>query len=88
MNNTGSNTLPPPTDRGSFAATVPIPAVDVTTRDVVTRVTQSAQLSVERDLHKLQFRAMSTHCQVNCHGASAETVREFQREAVVWVAEF
>lgn len=30
--------------------------------DVLARVTRSAQSSVERGLHKLQFRAMSTHC--------------------------
>ena len=56
--------------------------------DVLGRVMQSAQSSVEGCLHKLQFRAMSTHCQVNCHGVSAEAARMFQRDVVAWVAQF
>jgi thiamine biosynthesis lipoprotein len=31
---------------------------------------------------------MSTHCQVNCHGVTAEVVRDFQREVIAWVAQF
>lgn len=57
-------------------------------RDVIVRVKQSAQCSVERGLYKLEFRAMSTHCQVFCHGISAEAARDFQSDAVAWVAEF
>jgi hypothetical protein len=33
--------------------------------EVIARVTQSAQTTVERGLHKLEFRAMSTLCRVN-----------------------
>ena len=67
---------------------VSVPAAPMTAGDVVARVTQSAQTSVEQCLHKLQVRAMSTHCQVNCHGVSAATARDFQREVVAWVAQF
>ena len=67
---------------------VSVPAAPLTAGDVLARVTQSAQTSVERGLHKLQFRAMSTHCQVNCHGVPAETARGFQRDVVALVAQF
>ena len=56
--------------------------------DVLAHVSQSAQCSVERGLHRLEFRAMSTHCRVNCHGVAAEVARDFQREVVAWVAQF
>jgi thiamine biosynthesis lipoprotein len=56
--------------------------------EVFNRISQSAQNSVERALHKLEFRAMGTHCRVNCHGLSAATARDFQREVVAWVAQF
>ena len=52
------------------------------------RIAQSAASSVERALHKLEFRAMGTHCRVNCHGVSAEVARDFQREVIAWVAQF
>ena len=55
---------------------------------VLARVTQSAQTTVEAGLHKLEFRAMSTLCRVNCHGVSAEVARDFQREVVAWTALF
>jgi ApbE family len=56
--------------------------------DVVARVTQSARTSVEQGLHKLEFRAMSTDCQIKLHGVSAAVARDFQRDAVAWVAHF
>jgi thiamine biosynthesis lipoprotein len=56
--------------------------------DVINRVTQSAQASLDNDLHKLEFRAMSTLCRVNCHGVSATIVRAFQHDVVAWTAQF
>jgi FAD:protein FMN transferase len=56
--------------------------------EVFNRVTKSAQTSVERGLHKLEFRAMSTLCRVNLHGVSNEVARDFQREVVAWTAQF
>jgi thiamine biosynthesis lipoprotein len=59
-----------------------------TADDVFARVAQSAQVSTDGSLHKLEFQAMSTHCRVNCHGISAEIARDFQREVVAWTAQF
>ena len=59
-----------------------------TAADVLPRVTQSALATVDSGLHKLRFRAMSTLCQVNCHGASARVIEEFQRAVVTWTANF
>ena len=56
--------------------------------DVIARVTQSAQATMDKDLHKLEFRAMSTLCRVNCHGASATIVHAFQSDVVAWTAQF
>jgi len=56
--------------------------------EVLARVTQSAQTSVERGLHKLEFRAMSTICHVNFHGVPADIARDFQRDVVHWTAQF
>jgi thiamine biosynthesis lipoprotein len=56
--------------------------------EAIARVVQSAQATVERDLFKLEFRAMSTACRVHCHGISATVTRDFQREAVAWVGQF
>ena len=56
--------------------------------EAVVRVTQSAQTTVEKDLHKLEFRAMSTLCCVNIHGVSAEVARDFQRDVVAWTGQF
>jgi len=56
--------------------------------DVFARVSQSAHNSIERGLHKLEFRAMGTHCRVNCHGISATTAGDFQRDVIAWVAQF
>ena len=55
---------------------------------VLARVTQSAQTTVQRGLHKLEFRAMSTHCRVHVQGSSASAIRDFQREVLAWVAQF
>ncbi len=52
------------------------------------RIAQSAAGSVERGLHRLEFRAMGTVCRVNCHGVAAGVARDFQREVVAWVAQF
>ncbi len=54
-------------------------------QEVLARVAQSAQTSVERGLHKLEFRAMSTLCRVNFHGVPAATARDFQRDVVTSV---
>jgi len=56
--------------------------------DVVRRITQSARTTVEQGLYQLQFQAMSTVCQIKCHGAPAPAIREFQQAAVAWVAQF
>lgn len=56
--------------------------------EVFSRIQQSAHSLVKRDLHKLQFRSMSTHCQVQCHGISAQIARDFQRDVLAWVAHF
>ncbi len=57
-------------------------------QEAIQRVAQSAQTSVDKSLHKLEFRAMSTHCQVNCHGSTPEIIRDFQRAVVAWVGQF
>jgi len=75
--------IPLPPAAGGSAREAPITAAEV-----LGRVTQSAQSSLEGSLHKLEFRAMSTHCRVNCHGVSAAAARDFQREVVTWVARF
>jgi len=56
--------------------------------DVVMRVMQSARMSVENGLHRLEFQAMSTACRINCHGAPPAAIREFQHDAVNWTAQF
>ncbi len=56
--------------------------------EAIARVTQSARATVEGSLHKLEFRAMSTLCRVNCHGVPATVARDLQRDIVVWVAQF
>ncbi len=74
---------PIPSNVGSVISNAPLAA-----GDVFARVSHSAQSSMERGFYKLAFRAMSTHCQVNCHGVSAEVARDFQREVIAWVAQF
>lgn len=55
---------------------------------VLARVAQSAVTLHEKGLHKLQFRAMSTHCQVILHGVAPEVARQFQHDVIHWVAHF
>ena len=57
-------------------------------QEVLARVAQSAQTSVERGLHKLEFRAMSTLCRVHFHGVPADVARDFQRDVVTWTGQF
>lgn len=57
-------------------------------QQVLARVTESARVAVERGLHQLTFRAMSTECRVHVHGVAAATAQEFLRDMVTWVAEF
>jgi thiamine biosynthesis lipoprotein len=56
--------------------------------DAINRVTQSARTTVEHGLHKLEFRAMSTPCQVKVHGVAAQIANDFLRDTVQWVAQF
>ena len=56
--------------------------------EAVARVAQSAQATVEHGLHRLEFQAMSTPCQIKLHGVSAADARDFQRDAVAWVGQF
>jgi len=56
--------------------------------EVAARVAQSARMTVEQELHKLEFQAMSTHCRMNCHGVAASVAHDFQREVVEWTAQF
>ena len=57
-------------------------------RQVIARVRQSAQTTVEKSLHKLEFHATNTLCRVNIHGVPADAARDFQREVVAWTAQF
>jgi len=57
-------------------------------KDVVARVMQSAQITGENELHKLEFRAMSTMCRVHCHGVPNATALAFLREVAAWTAQF
>ena len=57
-------------------------------QQVIARVTESARVVVESNLHKLTFRAMSTECRVHLHGVSAPVAQAFLREVVAWVAAF
>jgi thiamine biosynthesis lipoprotein len=83
MNYAASNTLleksPPLPAGGELAAVV---------AEVFARISKSVQILRERGLHKLEFRAMSTHCRVNCHGVSDAVARSFQQEVIAWVAQF
>ena len=60
----------------------------ISAQDAINRVAQSAQSRVENGLHKLEFRAMSTLCRVNFHGAPASVARDFQQDVVKWVGNF
>jgi len=56
--------------------------------EAVARITESAQTRLEGNLHKLEFRAMSTPCRVNFHGVTAADAKEIQQDVVQWVAQF
>lgn len=60
----------------------------ISAQQVLTRVTDSARVVVERDQHRLTFRAMSTECRIHVHGVPTATAQEFLREALSWVAGF
>jgi thiamine biosynthesis lipoprotein len=60
----------------------------ISAQEVFARVSRSARTVIERGLHKLTFRAMSTDCRIHVHGAAAAKIAEFQQEAVAWVAAF
>lgn len=57
-------------------------------KQVFARVSESARVTSERELHKLTFRAMSTECRVHFHSAPAAAGRDFMRAVIAWVAEF
>jgi FAD:protein FMN transferase len=52
------------------------------------RVWQSSQRTVSGSLHTLQFRAMSTHCQVKAHGTPDPVLKTYFDNALDWVAWF
>lgn len=56
--------------------------------EAIARVTESAQMTVENGVHKLEFRAMSTLCRVSFHGVPATKAYEIQHDVVGWVAQF
>jgi FAD:protein FMN transferase len=55
---------------------------------VFDRIAQSVSVTEENGLYRLEFRAMSTRCQVKIHGVSATDAQAFQREVIMWVAQF
>jgi thiamine biosynthesis lipoprotein len=63
-------------------------ASPISAADAIARVTESARATVDKDLHRLEFRAMSTQCRVNLHGVTASTARDLQRDIVQWVGQF
>lgn len=58
------------------------------TQTVYERVKSSAQTSTVGGFHKLAFTAMNTNCQVNFSSADTALARDFQAEALRWVAWF
>lgn len=56
--------------------------------EVRDRIRQSVRSVFENGVHRLDFRCMSTPCQVKAHGAAEGCIREFQMEVVDWVAAF
>ncbi len=56
--------------------------------EVARRVAKSVSARRDNNLHRLEFRAMGTHCRVSAHGAADAVMRDFQREVVDWVAAF
>lgn len=57
-------------------------------QEAVVRVRRSSQTSVERGMHRLEFRAMSTLCRVDLHGVADSVVRDFQKDVVEWTGQF
>jgi len=57
-------------------------------QDVRSRVVNSALVNVDRGIHHLTFGAMSTKCRVLIHGVPEKQAREFQQQALHWVADF
>lgn len=57
-------------------------------QEAIARVAQSARMTVEKGLHKLEFRAMSTVCRVHLHGVSGDVARDFQRDVIAWTGHF
>jgi thiamine biosynthesis lipoprotein len=83
------------TDQRAFRAKKPSPIMKVVANgpaivagEASNRIAQSARSSVERDFYKLEFRAMSTHCRVNCHGVASGKSQDFQHAVIQWVAQF
>lgn len=64
------------------------PGAGFLARDVFSRVSQSARLTVENGFYHIEFRAMSTPCQVKLHGVPAAVAQDFQREVIDWVSQF
>jgi thiamine biosynthesis lipoprotein len=60
----------------------------ISATEVIARVRQSARSTLEKGQYRLEFRAMSTPCQVKIHDVPASTARDFQQEVVNWVAQF
>ena len=58
------------------------------TRTVQERVARSAHRMVEKGLHKLSFRAMSTVCQVHFEALDPILAADFQNEVLRWVSWF
>jgi len=56
--------------------------------EAVDRVKQSARSFVDNGVHRLDFRSMSTACQVKVHGAADSAVKDFEGAAVEWVGRF
>ena len=56
--------------------------------DAIARVLQSARTDWANGVHRLEFRAMSTPCQVKVHGVAESVAREFQADVVNWVGRF
>lgn len=52
------------------------------------RVERSAKTTVEKDYYRLTFQAMSTVCRVNFRTANPTLARDFQKEALEWIAWF
>jgi len=56
--------------------------------EAIDRVKQSARSFVDKGVHRLDFRSMSTACQIKVHGATAAAVKDFGDAAVEWVGRF